>query len=133
MDDNFSELDSIVETDILAALGEPVPEVEDNVLADTNDNLDAIINNDEPLTNFEGIDDIEIDTANEDAEDDFESEIIEIDESEILPLHEIESAIDEQEPIEDNNTINMNNSSLASLLTQLFNNKTIEITIKIRD
>ena len=47
-------------------------------------------------------------------------------------MAEIESALDEDEPM-DTNIASVNTSDLASLLSQLLNNKTIEITIKIKD
>jgi len=166
MSNDFSELDSIIETDILEALGEPIPETIGDVLEenlevedgsiDSEENLDleSLVADltpeveEEPTTNFEDIEDIintesedeseaEVDPKDEIASDEevsFDNEVIEIDESEILPLHEIESAIEEQESIQsDQESINIDSSGLATLLSQLLNNKTIEITIKVKD
>ncbi len=116
MSDNFSQLDQLIESDILEALGEST----------STSTIDS------KLTNFEeeldiGTIDEEVDVLSEEHDD--------IGDIEILPLADIDEAIDNQEPEKISNIIpnDINTNDLASLLSQLLNNKTIEITIKIKD
>jgi hypothetical protein len=123
MSDNFMQLDELIESDVLEALGETVPKdlVDDagGKIANIPEGLAEILTQTESL-------EIDKDGTGEDIED--------IGEIEILPMAEIESALDEQE--EEDTTISMgstNTNELVSVLSQLLNNKTIEITIKIKD
>jgi hypothetical protein len=95
--DELSQLDALVESDILEALGQ-----EANTTS--NENEITIQDHDESIT----IEDIE------------EKEITE------------DTAVYSRED-KDISISNIKSDDLASLLSQLLNNKTIEITIKIKD
>jgi len=98
----------------------------------TEDNLDEILGEaeEENELNEESIDSILDDSQEQ--KDSSEGEVLEdIGDIEILPMAEIESALEEEEE-----TLELNSSeagNLASILSKLLNNKTIEITIKIKD
>ncbi len=126
MSDDLSQLDALIESDVLEALGQSVPKDETKV--------------EEPIdTDDVNVDDINsvVDTNNTDVlldqnEDNSIEDIEDIGDIEILPLAEIESALDEQEE----EVVSMDSSdlgSLANILSKLLNNKTIEITIKVKD
>ena len=124
MSEDFTQLDELIESDVREALGEPasVSEIGDEVLNIPEELMDEVV---EPAKT-ESVDDI-------DTSDESEGEVLEdIGDIDILPMAEIESALDEDEPV-DTNIASVNTSDLASLLSQLLNNKTIEITIKIKD
>lgn len=131
MSDDLTQLDELIESDILEALGEPVL---DELKEDTVDDLvnvpDGLL--DEVVAQAE---ENEKSLQDESPFDIDEGEILEdIGDIEILPMAEIESALEEQEDeVSSVNLNNVNSSDLASLLSQLLNNKTIEITIKIKD
>ena len=122
MSEDFTQLDELIESDIREALGEPAldSKIEKEVTNVPPELLDEVI---EP-------ENIDTDNSNEEGEGEVLDDIGDI---EILPMAEIESALDdEEEPL----NVNMNSvgsADLASLLSQLLNNKTIEITIKIKD
>ena len=113
MSDDFTQLDELIESDVLDALG--------------LDNSAEIIND----ANGE-VTDIPEELAEMIAIDESEGEIIDdLGDIEILPMAEIESALEEQEEFDE--LPSASSSDLAMLLGKLLNNKTIEITIKIRD
>ena len=124
MSEDFTQLDELIESDVREALGEPasVSEIGDEVLNIPEELMDEVV---EPAKT-DSVDDV-------DTSDESEGEVLEdIGDIDILPMAEIESALDEDEPV-DTNIASVNTSDLASLLSQLLNNKTIEITIKIKD
>lgn len=105
----LSELDQLIESDILEALGEK---------KDTSSSDDDIL-----------IEDAEDEILIEDFNDSPDDELAE-------PEIETEMSTDIEEPNKQENqhTISeVSTNDLASLLSQLLNNKTIEITIKIKD
>jgi len=121
MSEDFTQLDELIESDVREALGESAPAsaIGDEVLNIPEELMDEVVEHE----NIESVDNI----------DESEGEVLEdIGDIDILPMAEIESALDEDEPI-DTNIASVNTSDLASLLSQLLNNKTIEITIKIKD
>jgi len=151
MADDLSQLDALIESDILEALGEEVPEElkaqEDNSGDSIEDILNAVDEVDETtkpqndlseiesILGGESIKEEESDNVTTDSID-TDKEIDDIGDIEILPMAEIESALDEQQDDNTDETISMNSNdlgSLANILSKLLNNKTIEITIKIRD
>ena len=119
MSDDLSQLDELIESDVLEALGESLPAV---LIDDANGELANIP---EELADI-------LDTT-QDQDNDINDEEIDIGEIEMLPMAEIESALEEQEEEESASSVNIDTTDLASLLSQLLNNKTIEITIKIKD
>jgi|AntRauTorcE11898_2_1112593.scaffolds.fasta_scaffold39845_2 hypothetical protein len=138
----LSQLDELIESDVLEALGQDVQK--DANEADTSTKEDEILIEDfeeeVPASTTEQNDDEEI--LIEDIESETDDEID--DEIDILegyseePLPESE---EENEDLKEDKTVvtqevsipNVNTTDLASLLSQLLNNKTIEITIKIKD
>ena len=120
MSDDLSQLDELIESDVLEALGETLPTENSETV---NDDQNIV----EDLTNTNAI------NSGISENIDLEEESIEdIGDIEILPMAEIESALDEQEE----DIVSMNSSdlgSLANILSKLLNNKTIEITIKVKD
>eukprot|EP01156_Anaeramoeba_ignava_P020698 Anaeramoba_ignava/c16888_g1_i1.p10 GENE.c16888_g1_i1~~c16888_g1_i1.p10 ORF type:complete len:121 (-),score=14.76 c16888_g1_i1:7595-7957(-) len=120
MSGNLSELDQINETDII-----DVFKNEELVSGEENSPVEDITNIPEGLLDeAEETESIEEVSSGE--------EIADPGEIEILPLQEIESALEEQEE----EKISLSASSLSDLtdiLSKLLNNKTIEITIKIKD
>ena len=121
MSGNLSELDQINETDII-----DVFKNEELVSGEENSPV-------EDITNIpEGLLDEVAETESMEEEVSIGEEIADPGEIEILPLQEIESALEEQEE----EKISLSGSSLNDLtdiLSKLLNNKTIEITIKIKD
>lgn len=107
MADDLTQLDELIESDVLDALGEQMPQslVQEAVEASNDESSD--------VTDCIALDDI--------------------DDLEILPMAEIESAIENDVQVQPQNINNINTTDLASLLSQLLNNKTIEITIKVKD
>ncbi|MEA2050387.1 MAG: hypothetical protein U9O56_06640 [Campylobacterota bacterium] len=127
MSDDLSQLDALIESDVLEALGcEPIStnssdEMAEGLVQNVPEEYFSDENNDISESSKEPVEVV----------DESEGEILEdIGDIEILPLAEIESALDEQE---EEKVISANSSELLSVLTQLLNNKTIEITIKIKD
>jgi len=99
--EELSQLDELVESDILEALGENAAEPINQDLSENIENESDII-----LEDFE--------------EDENTTDISE----ESIPTQAI---------LDNSQTQTLNTNDLASLLSQLLNNKTIEITIKIKD
>ncbi|MEA3553113.1 MAG: hypothetical protein U9R39_01785 [Campylobacterota bacterium] len=129
MSEDFTQLDELVESDVREALGEPAleQESETEILNVPEELMDEVI---EP-ENVETPDEIETNASLEESDGEVLEDIGDID---ILPMAEIESALDDEDEEPLDTTINsVNTSDLASLLSQLLNNKTIEITIKIKD
>ena len=127
MSEDFTQLDELIESDIREALGEE-PKLDQSigneVLNVPEDLMDEPIVPEELEDPIENIDDIE----------QSDGEILEdIGDMDILPMAEIESALDDEDEPYDTNISSVNTSDLASLLSQLLNNKTIEITIKVKD
>ncbi len=118
MSDDLSQLDQLIESDVLEALGQDISGSSDSAVDDG-----LVQNIPEEYNTF----DSEIDTNKVEEV----GEVIEdIGDIEILPMAEIESALDNQE---EDIVVSGNNSELVSILSQLLNNKTIEITIKIKE
>ena len=119
MNDELSQLDELIESDVLDALGVQSPAEEEDTSAEEVDNI--------IIEDFEEIK--EKPKLEEEIQDDGEDE-------ELLEKEweeELDSKQPEEIPPKVVNNIDMNNTDLASLLGQLLNNKTIEITIKIKD
>ncbi len=144
MAEQLSELDELIESDVLEALGEKIPEenssedssieidgitIEDldepSALNDTpqEENLEEEIKED--ITEEENIQD---DSAQEEAE-----VIVEENTQEDDPIVQEDEAIEETEQTTVSNVSQVNTTDLATLLSELLNNKTIEITIKVKD
>ena len=122
MDNELSQLDALIESDVLDALGK-----EPNDTLNEDFDLDGITIED----HFE-------DTINEDesSEEDNNQETENI--SEVNSLEEEDSIKDDpipNEPLESSVSIeqDVSSASLSKLLSELLNNKTIEITIKIKE
>jgi len=127
MSDDLSQLDALIESDILEALGQSVPKEE---TTHELDSLDDLLGSSE-VTDLADIQNDSIEPIQEKSND-LEESIEDIGDIDILPMAEIESALDDQE----DEPISMNSNdlgSLADILSKLLNNKTIEITIKIKD
>ena len=109
MEDELSQLDELIESDVLDALGEKSLEQEEDI-------------------NSVEIEDFVIEDLIEENPETEDEELLE---------KEWESEIDDQKDIDTSiktvNDIDMSSTNLASLLSELLNNKTIEITIKIKD
>ncbi|MEA3314508.1 MAG: hypothetical protein U9Q30_01465 [Campylobacterota bacterium] len=119
---NSSKIDDLVERDILKALGEDVPPDIDDILGDSK------------TTNFEGLDELIGSSENENDEViENEDELVDISDLDILPMDEIESAIETQEEEIKDTELTVDSKSLSYLLNELLNNKTVEITIKVKD
>lgn len=106
--DELSQLDELIESDILDALGQDEAKEQDlqNELIETAEEEISIEDFDEPVMEEETLNSNEV-------------------------IDEIEENIT---PTENAQVISeVNTNDLASLLSQLLNNKTIEITIKIKD
>lgn len=106
--DELSQLDELIESDILDALGQDEAKEQDlqNELIETSEEEISIEDFDEPVMEEETLNSNEV-------------------------IDEIEENIT---PTENTQVISeVNTNDLASLLSQLLNNKTIEITIKIKD
>ena len=156
MADDLSQLDELIESDVLEALGVPVPEElqKNNQSGEEDNNIDSAIDfgDDigveltEPLEIEEAtIPDILDDVVDEDIVDQGTEIVEDLDDIEILPfaddnIDEQDSQIDEAVQNDNNenstDTITMTSNdigSLADILSKLLNNKTIEITIKVKD
>lgn len=128
MSNELSQLDQLIESDVLAALGQE-PSIENTASEELVD---------EELTNIpeelqeEQEEIVDINNDLQSVEDTLDSEDeIDIGDIEILPLAEIESAIEDQE---DEVSISSNTlNELTNMISSLLKNKTIEITIKVKD
>lgn len=132
MSDELSQLDELNESDIMAALGQDLSTQISETKDQNTDEAAAFANETEDgeVTNIpDGL--LEKEDTQESSEE-FGEELDDVGDIEILPMAEIESAIEDQ----DDETISMSSNdlgSLASILSKLLNNKTIEITIKVKD
>lgn len=137
MSDELSELDELIESDVLEALGEKVAEEDSSIEIDgiTIEDIEAPAETEEepqetteesleeeptkePIFEEENTDTISQEISIEDLEPEVTTE------PEINEEQEAES--DKEEKV-------VTSTDLASLLSELLNNKTIEITIKIKD
>jgi len=131
MTDELSELDELIESDVLEALGEKVAEdssieIDGITIEDMEPNIQEDLSITEPLEDKEIQDEIiENETLNEE-------NIKELNDIPTEELGEFNENV-EQQAIQESNETTINTTDLASLLSQLLNNKTIEITIKIKD
>lgn len=136
MSGDLSELDQINETDIIEAFNGEDTTLNEEVQTDdstqetpSSESLEAI----EEITNIpdELLDGLEETSLENDEVS--QGEILDNPgEIEILPMAEIESALEDQEE----ESVELSSSSLnelTNILSKLLNNKTIEITIKIKD
>ncbi len=127
MSNELSQLDELIESDILEALGKN-NEGEEVTTTNNLDNSDEILIEDftEDTDTIEELENNE--TVDEETQD-FNEPVIE-------DLIE-ETAPENLETSENSSSITLdkgiNSTSLAKLLSDLLNNKTIEITIKIKD
>ena len=140
MNDELSQLDELIESDVLDALGVQSPAVEEDTSAEEVD--DIIIEDFEEIQEKseveEEIQDNKVDDTPIENSNSSETNIMETDDEdeELLEKEweeELDSKQSEEVPPEIVNTTDMKSTDLASLLGQLLNNKTIEITIKIKD
>jgi|GEM_PF-2101221 len=127
MSNELSQLDELIESDILEALGK---NNEGEEVTTTNlDNSDEILIEDftEDIdTTEEGLENTKtVDEETQDFNEPVIEDIIEETAPENLETSESSSSITLDKEI--------NSTSLAKLLSDLLNNKTIEITIKIKD
>jgi len=131
MTNELSELDELIESDVLEALGEKVAE-------DSSIEIDGITiedmepNNQEDLSITEPVEDKEIQDKIIENETLNEENIEELNDIPTEELGEFNENV-EQQAIQESNETTISTTDLASLLSQLLNNKTIEITIKIKD
>jgi len=111
--DELSQLDELIESDVLEALGQNIPQ--DSETSDDEISIEDF-NEDEIL-----IEDLECEApdANENID--------------ILEGYTEEPNDEIKHENEEVSIPQVNTTDLASLLSQLLNNKTIEITIKIKD
>lgn len=117
MADELSQLDEIIESDMLDALGEKSPEQETP-------------NEEDEIT----IEDFVEDSADvAEAEEDLDIPLIEDFEEETPKIEEEAPTIPEEEISTQTATIETDSSSIATLLAELLKNKTLEITIKIKE
>lgn len=130
MDNELSQLDALIESDVLDALGKNTEKISDADI-DSEEILIEDLHNDSKQLDSESkeeeITQEELSTV--ETELDTQSEPLEED----IPLLEKPSL--EETPVEDSIQLDkeLNTSSLSKLLSELLNNKTIEITIKIKD
>jgi len=140
MADELEQLDEIVESDILDALGEkPSNEVQEEEIKiedlEESAPLETSLESEEEIT----IEDFEEDkeTSNEQKDVlDGDPEVLNNEEKETLLEPSTQDDIIEapQTPsVIEQHTVEMESSSIASLLSELLKNKTLEITIKIKD
>lgn len=146
MSEELTELDQLTESDILEALGEEVPEA----TAELSTEDSEILEDNEDILKDEVLETIEDISIEDLAEESTDTPPVSLDDSDITTNEEKENeAIEDDITIEDIeeipeiqsstnatkecNTTTLNSTDLASLLSQLLNNKTIEITIKIKD
>jgi len=123
MDNELSQLDALIESDVLDALGKTPEEtpIYKNENEDTDSGDILIENLIEDTTN--DISNSDIETVNEIESQDNEKEAFD-DDVKILATEEQPTVPIEQE---------INIAGLSKLLGELLNNKTIEITIKIKE
>ena len=126
--DELSQLDELIESDILEALGQETPEHKAKNIDDIEvDSLDEIkIEDFQEVDNELPLNEQEITIENLDEEIDLPAE------EEVIALNENLENISNTENSQKINT-DINTTDIASLLSQLLANKTIEITIKIKD
>jgi len=144
MEDELSQLDELIESDILEALGQKVPESQEIEEMIPDNNSLELDNNEIIIEDFveEANDIIEEDSSSIDEPDgNNQNGIISEDEaslekeweSSLNIEEEPQNTIEEESSNQDIEIPTVSSSSLASLLSELLNNKTIEITIKIKD
>jgi len=126
--DELSQLDELIESDILEALGQEIPENIEKEESINTENLER----EEEIT-LQDVDILDEEITLEDLDDqvDVTSEINIQNES---PLNEELNSV----PVANNDAVQkidttINTNDLGTLLSQLLANKTIEITIKIKD
>jgi len=126
--DELSQLDELIESDILEALGQEIPENIEKEESINTENLER----EEEIT-LQDVDILDEEITLEDLDDqvDVTSEINIQNES---PLTEELNSV----PVANNDAVQkidttINTNDLGTLLSQLLANKTIEITIKIKD
>lgn len=140
MDNELSQLDALIESDVLDALGKNSEttledkDVEDiidstdtNNSTDINDSDEIII---EDFLEDENNDDITVEEDKEENDNNHNEEDISLDNENMLteePL--LNASLETPITVEENLT----GTNLAKLLSELLNNKTIEITIKIKE
>jgi len=128
MDNELSQLDALIESDVLDALGK---EPKESTLENTNledeiliEDLVEINENKEEVSEEENNNAQEIETQKDDSINETEEDVPLLEE----PL--IENIVPDI-PIQAEQ--NISTASLSKLLSDLLNNKTIEITIKIKE
>ena len=132
MDNELSQLDALIESDVLDALGKnsetTLEGVEDAIdSTNTNDSDEIII---EDFIEDENNDDITAEEDKEENDNNHNEEDISLDNENMLTEEPLLNA-----PLETPITVeeNLTGTNLAKLLSELLNNKTIEITIKIKE
>ena len=141
---DLSELEGLVEEDMLEALGEPVSE-EKQKSSEKNIEEDDIVLEDVDVSTSLNEEDIIFEDYNENKKESSSEDEIKIEDFEDIQTDNLSEELDEL--LEENNIVDTEDVSqnddarvstiktddLATLLSQLLNNKTIEITIKIKD
>lgn len=123
--DELSQLDELIESDILEALGQNTPDNKDEISIEDVEDQSALI---EDEINIEDVEDQTISPEDEINIEDFEEQSVQIEDLEQIDTIPNQST-DTVQKIE----ANINTTDLGSILSQLLTNKTIEITIKIKD
>ena len=130
MDNELSQLDALIESDVLDALGKNSETIVEDVIdsTDTNDSDEIII--EDFIEDENNNDDVTSEEENEENDDDQNKEDINLDSENTLTEEPILNT-----PLETPVTVeeNLAGTNLAKLLSELLNNKTIEITIKIKE
>lgn len=126
--DELSQLDELIESDILEALGQNTSENTENkdeINIEDFDDQSALI---EDEIKIEDLEDQSISPEDEINIEDLDDQSVQIEDLEQIDNIPSQST-DTTQKIE----ANINTTDLGSLLSQLLTNKTIEITIKIKD
>ncbi len=139
MDNELSQLDALIESDVLDALGKNSEttledkDVEDiidstdtNNSTDINDSDEIII---EDFLEDENNDDITVEEDKEENDKNQNEEDISLNENILTEEPLLNTPLETPITVEENLT----GTNLAKLLSELLNNKTIEITIKIKE
>lgn len=120
--DELSQLDELIESDVLEALGQENSKVSQDAEEDEIS-----------IEDFDENPDLDESTI---ASNNDEITIEDFDENPIVEVESKEEIIEDETQDEKNQSVTIpeiNTNDLATLLSQLLNNKTIEITIKIKD
>jgi len=130
----LSQLDELIESDVLDALNNDEKEpIKKEVVTDSEDEI-LIEDFDEKIEADSGTENNKDEILIEDFDENIEGDSgAENNKDEIL-IEDFDENIETEKVVNEQETLSeINTTDLASLLSQLLNNKTIEITIKIKD